>query len=65
MPRKPPTRTQTSQVNIRLTMEQRARLEAATAKLVEGVRGARVPLSRWLLELGLAEADRILGPARK
>jgi hypothetical protein len=60
VPRKPPVRTQTTQLNIRLTDEQRNRLEAAAMKLVTGIPGARVHIGPWLLELGLAEADRIL-----
>jgi hypothetical protein len=44
-----------------MTNEQRALLDRAIARLVEGVPGGRVPLSTLLLELGLAEALRILG----
>ena len=65
VPRKPPVRTQTSQINIRLTDEQRSRLEAATSKLVANIRGAKVNLGPWLLELGLAEADKILGQGKR
>jgi hypothetical protein len=50
-----------TQVNVRLTSAQRETLEKATAKLVAGVPGAKVPLGPWLLQLGLAEAKRILG----
>ena len=50
-----------TQVNVRLTSAQRETLEKATAKLVAGVPEAKVPLGPWLLQLGLAEAKRILG----
>jgi hypothetical protein len=52
-------RSQTTQVNIRMTEEQRQRLDEARVKLVKG--GVKVPLGPWLLSLGLAEADRVLG----
>jgi hypothetical protein len=61
VPRKPPVRTQTTQLNIRMTDRQRERLEADAAKLVTGICGARVHLGPWLLGLGLADADKILG----
>lgn len=60
MARKEPVRSTTSQLNIRLTEEQKTRLEKAVAKLVEGVPGGRVALSKWVLELALIEADRVL-----
>jgi hypothetical protein len=58
MPRKPPVRTQDKQIPVRCTTDQKERLERAAKKLVTGV---RVPLGPWLLALGLAEADRVLG----
>jgi hypothetical protein len=54
-------RSADAQINIRMSAEQRALLERATAVLVKGIPGGRVPLGPWLLELGLAEAKRILG----
>jgi hypothetical protein len=55
-------RTQDVQVNVRMTKAQRDRLDAARAKLVTGV---KVPLGPWMLSLALAEADKVLGPAKK
>jgi len=46
---------------VRMTSAQRARLEAALGKLAEGKPGLKPVVAKFLLELGLAEADRILG----
>jgi hypothetical protein len=54
-------RSQDVQINIRLTTSQKLRLERAAAKLVAHTPGAKLPISQWLLRLGLDEADRILG----
>lgn len=37
--------------------EEKARLEAAAAELVKEIPGAKMPLSSWLLSLGLGAAD--------
>jgi hypothetical protein len=58
-------RSQPEQVNIRMTAAQRDLLERATAKLVAHIPGGRAPLGPWLLELGLAEARRILGEKKE
>jgi hypothetical protein len=47
-------------VIVRMTADQKSRLVAATRKLEAGTPGARVSVSRWLLELGLREAERVL-----
>lgn len=46
-------------VLVRMTKDQRARLERALAKVARP--GLKPALSRFLLETALAEADRILG----
>jgi hypothetical protein len=61
VPRKPPVRNQKTQLNIRLTEAELERLEAAASHLVAGIPGAKVAISRWMVELALAEADRLLG----
>jgi hypothetical protein len=43
------------------TPEQKEALQAAAAKLVAAVPGAKLPLYRFLLEAGLKEAERVLG----
>jgi hypothetical protein len=64
MPRKPPVRTQTQAITIRLTPDERQILDQALAKLSEKVR-ARVPLSRWVLGCAMAEARKLLGTPKK
>jgi hypothetical protein len=59
--RGPQNRTTDTACLVRMTSAQRARLEAAVGKLAEGRPGLKPVLARFLLELGLAEADRILG----
>ena len=61
--RKPPVRTQTAQLNVRMTAAQLETLEAAVAKLQteKGQPGARFSLSKLLLDAGIAEAEKILG----
>jgi hypothetical protein len=61
--RKPPVRTQTAQLNVRMTPEQLTTLEAAVAKLQtdKGQPGARFSLSKLVLDAGIAEAEKILG----
>jgi hypothetical protein len=41
--------------------EQKEALQAAAAKLVAAVPGAKLPVYRFLLEAGLKEAERVLG----
>jgi uncharacterized protein (DUF1778 family) len=60
VPRKPPVRNQKTQLNIRLTESELERLEAAASHLVAGIPGAKVAVSRWMVEVALAEADKIL-----
>jgi hypothetical protein len=55
----PKKRLQDTQVNVRMTAAQKARLERATET---GLEGLRIPLGPWLLALGLREADTKLGP---
>lgn len=57
-------RLRDAQVSVRMTSEERARLEEATSSLVHEIRCAKVGLGPWLLGAGLAEADRILGTKR-
>lgn len=59
--RKPPNRSTDTQINIRMKTDQKELLERAAAKKVEGIAGAKVALSGWLLDLGLREAKKILG----
>jgi hypothetical protein len=45
-----------------MTLQERARLEMAVRKLADGRPGLRPVVARYLLDLGLAEARRILRP---
>lgn len=58
VPRKPPNRTTDSAVLVRLTSEQRKKIDEALAKIARP--GLRPVVSRFLLESALVEADRIL-----
>jgi len=59
--RGPQNRTTDTACLVRMTSEQRARLEAAVRKSADGKPGLKPVVAKFLLELGLAEADRILG----
>ena len=63
--RGPQNRTTDAQVLVRMTSAQRARLEEAVVASAEGKPGLRPVVAKFLLEVGLREADRILGPDRK
>lgn len=64
MARKEPNRSTDSAILVRLTARQRRRLDLAVSTLVNisGLKNATVPISRWVLECALSEAERILGP---
>lgn len=59
--RGPQNRSTDTACLVRMTRDQRARLEAAVGKSADGKPGLKPVVARFLLELGLAEADRILG----
>ena len=61
MKRAPQNRSTDTQVLVRMTDQQRKKLEAAVAKLAAGRPGLRPVVARFLLDVGLAEAEKILG----
>lgn len=60
MPRKEPNRTTDGAILVRLTTEQRTKLDEAMGRLAAGRPGLKPVLSRFLLDAAMAEADRIL-----
>lgn len=52
-----PQRYRSAQLNLRVTAEELARLDAATSLLVPGV---RVPMGPWILAQALAAADEVI-----
>jgi hypothetical protein len=56
------TRTQDTQVNVRMRQDQRDLLEAATSVIVPGV---QVPLGPWMLATCLIEASRLIDTATR
>jgi hypothetical protein len=59
--RGPQNRSTDTACLVRMTRAQRERLEEAVKKSAEGKPGLKPVVARFLLEVGLAEADRILG----
>lgn len=57
--RKPPNRTTTANIYVRCQPAEKAALEAAAAKSVVDVPGARMPVYTWLLQAGLEKAASI------
>jgi hypothetical protein len=58
---KNPARTVDASAYVRMTREERATIERAVAKQLEGVTGATGSVPKFLLASALKEAKRILG----